>query len=144
MFERIYAVNRQSILADNAEYTLTQKSPTLNVLKQAYGEENVEAWMFSHLSNLALTTGTATGIEQMATQLMWMASNIMANYPALRASELVIFFSRFKAGYYERFYGQFDPLVVTTSLNAFVDWARDVRWRATEKAARAGGQQRDS
>lgn len=49
---------------------------------------------------------------------------ILHNYPQLRATDLMLFFSRFKAGYYGRFYGTFDPMVVSDALNQFAEWCR--------------------
>lgn len=45
---------------------------------------------------------------------------IAIEYPYLKISELLLFFHRFKAGRYGHFYGNVDPLRITTALREFI------------------------
>lgn len=45
---------------------------------------------------------------------------IASEFFFLKISELMLFFHRFKAGRYGRFYGSVDPMVITSALHEFV------------------------
>lgn len=124
LFEQRYSVANEDKCADNIPQTLLCDSPTLYVLRDAYGHDNTVAWLFVHLSAIALMIGVRKGDDIMSHQLTSLARVILHNYPQLRATDLMLFFSRFKAGYYGRFYGTFDPMVVSDALNQFAEWCR--------------------
>lgn len=50
------------------------------------------------------------------------AKVIVFTYPYLKISELAVFFAWFKAAKYGQFYGNVDPLIITSALRSF---ARD-------------------
>lgn len=93
--------------------------PTLNVLKSAYGLIETASWIAVLLSDLNSKYGGADKMEQ--AQIEDVAQVIAANYGHLKATELMVFLSRFKAGMYERFYGRMDPMVITNSLKSYND-----------------------
>ena len=53
-------------------------------------------------------------------QLEFTATFIATDFHWLKTSELMLFFYRFKAGCYERFYSRFDPQAVLSSLRMFL------------------------
>ena len=46
---------------------------------------------------------------------------IFSRYRWLKASEVMLFFFNFKAGFYERFYSYFDPQTIIRSFKAFLE-----------------------
>ena len=58
----------------------------------------------------------------------------MANeFSKLKVSELMLYFYRFKAGYYGRFYGIVDPMIITTSIQLFLDWRNSMLANISER-----------
>ena len=63
-----------------------------------------------------------TGVKKPSDEQMTMlCETILANYGYLKVTELMVFFSKFKAGQFERFFGNFDTMVITNSLATFVE-----------------------
>lgn len=54
-------------------------------------------------------------------QVLDCARTISSMYYYLKVSELMLFFFRFKAGKYGRFYGSVDPMAITSALIDFLD-----------------------
>ena len=63
------------------------------------------------------------GLKESATaeQVRFTVSAIAMLYPWLKTDELMLFFFRFKAGYYEQFYSRFDPQILLRSLKMFME-----------------------
>ncbi len=57
------------------------------------------------------------------------ATVIATTYHYLTVSELMLFFFRFKAARYGRFYGSVDPLVITSALRDFVRERNDAYFK---------------
>ena len=91
--------------------------PTLTDLKQAYGKNFAAIWLVAQIDNLTLFTGAKNITEQQHEEL---AKIIAAEYSYLKVTELLLFFHRFKAGHYGRFYGTVDPMVITCALKDFI------------------------
>ena len=54
-------------------------------------------------------------------QLQFTAMAIFSRYRWLKASEVMLFFFNFKAGFYERFYSYFDTQTIIRSFKAFLE-----------------------
>ncbi len=93
-------------------------APTLSILDHAYGKNSAEAWLVPQLTELSLCCGLKEDASK--EQLRFIAVVIATDFHWLKTSELMLFFFRFKAGYYERFYGRFDPQTILLSLKEFV------------------------
>lgn len=93
--------------------------PTLAELKKEYNSKMPVAWLIPQLQNLSWYCGVKDKLN--GKQLEECAYVIASQYSYLKVSELMLFFSRFKAGRYGKFYGNVDPLVITTSLRDFID-----------------------
>lgn len=91
--------------------------PTLGLLRTAYGKEAATMWLIPQLYNLSEYCGVKNKLE--GTPLEECASIIANIYKHLKVSELMLFFYRFKAGKYGRFYGNVDPMIITSSLQLF-------------------------
>ena len=91
--------------------------PTLAELK-GYGKNFPTAWLIPQLYNLSEYCGCKDKLQ--GTPLEECAFTIAAEFYYLKISELMLFFHRFKAGRFGRFYGSVDPLVIVTSLREFL------------------------
>lgn len=90
--------------------------PTLGALRKT-DSLSVTQWLTSQLAELS----TYSGARNMdVAQLRMLATTVAAEYPWLKVTEFMLFFHRFKAGNYSKFYGAVDPLAITTALKEFV------------------------
>lgn len=95
------------------------KSPTLGRLARDYGDEAPVMWMIPQLTNLSEFCGCKEKLQ--GVPLEECATIIARTFGWLKVSEIMLFLYRFKAGRYGRFYGNVDPLVITTALRRFLD-----------------------
>lgn len=102
-------------------------APTLGVLRTAYGENAPVAWLVPQLANLSEYCGCKDKLT--AAQLEECAKVIASAFCHLKVTEFMLFFFQFKAGRYGRFYGNIDPLVITTSLRNFCNERNDIYFR---------------
>lgn len=93
-------------------------SPTLSVIDRTYGERKAVAWLVPQLVDLSLCCGLKEDASK--EQLEFTSTFIATDYYWLKVSELMLFFYRFKAGCYERFYSRFDPQTILSSLRIFL------------------------
>lgn len=108
---------------------------TLAQLKVEYGKNTPVAWLVPQLLNLSEFCGCKGKLSD--AQLEECAFTIATEYYYLKVSELMLFFHKFKAGYYGKFYGNVDPMVITTSLRTFVSFRNQRIWeKESEDAAR--------
>lgn len=91
--------------------------PTLRDICAAYGKNFSIEWLIPLIDNLALYTGARNLKEA---QQLELARIIAAEYRHLKITEVLLFFARFKAGRYGRFYGSVDPMVITCALRDFI------------------------
>lgn len=98
----------------------TEKAPSLSRLQGTYGEKTAETWLEIQLRDLAEFSGSK---EKMSIQQMEQLSQvIIRNYGYLKVTELMVFFQRFKAGYYGKFYGSVDAMTITTAIREFMEY----------------------
>lgn len=94
-------------------------APVLSELNMTYGEMTATMWLVPQLYDLSEYCGCKEKLQ--GKPLEECASVIATEFYWLKVSELMLFFHRFKSGRYGRFYGSVDPLVITTSLRAFLN-----------------------
>lgn len=117
-------------------------SPTLSQLNACYGETAAEAWLVPQLYEL----GDFEGLKGQADrhQLAKTAKIIVTEFYYLKTDELLLFFYRFSAGRYDRFYSYFMPSVILRGLRdflkerarAFEQYEQAVRERVWQEAKR--------
>lgn len=90
--------------------------PTLGSLKD-YGKNMAKTWVLVQLTDLSEYCGCRDKLE--GRSLEQCADIISQRYYYLKVSELMMFFCRFKAGDYGRFYGTIDPMIIMSALNEF-------------------------
>lgn len=88
--------------------------PTLGLLEQTYGANAAARWLVPQLLNLSEYCGCRGKFTKR--QLAELACVIAEEFPYLKVSEFMLFFHRFKAGCYGRFYGAVDPMLITNKL----------------------------
>ena len=94
------------------------KALRLSEVAGAYEKNTAILWLKIQLFDLAVFTGVKKPSDEQMTML---CETILANYGYLKVTELMVFFSKFKAGQFERFFGNFDAMVITNSLATFLE-----------------------
>lgn len=111
--------SRQLELCHYPERCVFGSSPTLSKLNMAYGKFSAEKWLSPQIVEISLIMGLKESAT--AEQVRFTVSAIAMLYPWLKTDELMLFFFRFKAGYYEQFYSRFDPQILLRSLKMFME-----------------------
>ena len=119
-FALAYNPSVQLKCAMNIERSLTGNVPTIRQLLHTYQMEHLQVWVMAHLEDLNEYAGVK---NKMATaQMKALASMIIVKSDYLKASEILLFFYKLKAGDFGGFYGTVDPQKVGEYLNAFKGW----------------------
>lgn len=92
--------------------------PTLGDLDKCYGRNASSYWLVPELTNLSEFCGCKEKLT--GNSLKECAVIIAQQYHYLKTSEMMLFFYKFKAGEYGRFYGSVDPLVIMQALKEFI------------------------
>lgn len=133
-FLATYNPDLQYRLAPYPERCFTGKAPTLAAVKTTYGVEIAISWLEAQLHDLAEYAGAKDKLT--AAQSVVAANTILSSYYYLNVAEIMLFFFKFKAGKYGKFYGAVDPLTITTALCKFCDERRDALFKIeSDKAA---------
>lgn len=106
----------QLACARNEERAYFGTAPTLAVMNAAWGDNTSTMWLMPQLFNLSEFCGVRDKMPPDTAKEL--ARVITQEYGYLKATEIMLFFHRFKAGRYGRFYGAVDPLIVTTTLRS--------------------------
>nr|WP_232214834.1 DUF6633 family protein [Prevotella sp. oral taxon 472] len=116
-FMCLFNPDRQVEFGEHPDRCHFGSAPTLGTLRQAYGKNMPTSWLVPQLLNLSEYCGCKNKLTD--AQLEECARVIASEYSYLKTTELMLFFSRFKAGRYGRFYGNVDPMVITSALAVF-------------------------
>ena len=117
-FFRIFNVNRQILICQHPKLCILYPSPTMYQIDIMYGAFSAAKWLIPFIADASLSCGLK--VDATKEQLQFTATAIVGRYTWLKAAEMVLFFFNFKAGFYERFYGQFDPQAIIRSINMFL------------------------
>lgn len=96
----------QQMAADNIDRAIFGTAPMLCTIDAAYGEGSAATWLVPQLHNLCAAVGVKTKLDD--NQLMQLAKMIRNEFGYLKATEVMLFVWRFKAGHYGEFYGAVD------------------------------------
>ena len=99
---------RQSIMGDYS---------TLATLDMALGANTASRWLVTLIGNLNMFIG-AKNMDDNQTE--WLARLLAQEYRDVKYSVIQLFFYRFKCGYFGKFYGKVDPMVITCALKDFL------------------------
>jgi len=131
----------QPAFARRPEVAVRGEYPTLQEISECYGRDFDVEWLTVQICDISTFTGAKNMDEN---QQEVLARTIAAEYPGLKVTELLLFFHRFKTGRYGRFYGNVDPMVVTTALHDFVSERNDLRDAVADTEAEEWQQQASS
>ena len=93
-------------------------APMLETVCLGYGELAAMVFICALLEDINLFVGVK---EKMPVNRQRELSRlVLAEYPYLKVTELLLFFHRLKCGRYGRFYGMVDALTVTSALMQFM------------------------
>jgi len=100
----------------------TGTAPSIQVVAAGYGEPVAIVWVCIQLENINQFAGVKDKLP--VKRQKELAALILAEYPLLKVSELLLFFHRLKCGRYGRFYGAVDALFISSALLKFTDERR--------------------
>ena len=120
----------QEFFGRNVRVAVMGDYPTLTDLDIAYGKDFASEWLLPHITDLSAHTGAKNLSLQ---QIDSLARIIATEYRHLKITEILLFFYRFKAGHYGRFYGSVDPMVITCSFREFMDERNSLIDRFTQE-----------
>ena len=112
----------------------SKKAPTMEEMRAIYGDNFPAIWLMEQILDLVVYSNSKGTLNDY--QAEFLAQTIANEYPKLKASELLLFFYRFKAGRYGHFWGVVDPMRISTALETFFEERARVR-AAKEKEAEA-------
>lgn len=104
-----------------------RSTPTLRVWAQARSREAVIGWLAVQINDLNEYCGKRFGMTQ--EQMRELANVIADGYPLMTLTELLVFFRRFKQAEYGEFFGNIDPMRITSGLKMYKDELNDMRKR---------------
>lgn len=108
----------QIAAAKNTEWAFFGNSPSLVIMNKTYGENMATMWLMPQIFDLVVYCNSKGTLNEQ--QIQFLAEAIANEYFYLKASELLLFFYRFKLGRYGQFYGMVDPMRVTMALEEFL------------------------
>jgi len=123
-FAKKFNPSLQVVCAQNVERSFRGNAPSLALLGETYPDEQVNTWIIAQLMDLY----KFAGVKEKPTFQQ------VLEYYYLKASELLLFFFKLKAGEYGTFYGVVDPMVIMSALIEF----KAYRKRQLEKYDREG------
>lgn len=116
-FLTLFNPSKQNEYCRRLERCFTGGAPSLNLLEIAYSPAVAESWIECQLKDLSEFSGCKEKLT--VQQIEQIGQTICLHFGDFKVTELMIFFQRFKAGQYGKFYGAVDGLVVTEALQEF-------------------------
>lgn len=98
---------------------LSERSPSLVVMKKAYGDNFPVMWLMEQILELVVYSNSKGTLNDY--QAEYLANTIVNEHRDLKASELLLFFYQLKSGKFGHFYGIIDPMRITIALDEFCD-----------------------
>ena len=116
-FMQTFNPDTQLMAAKNEERAIFGTAPTLGIMAKTYGESFPASWLMPQIYDLVVYCNSKGTLNER--QMEFLAEVIAKEYGHLKASELLLFFYRFKSGKYGHFYGAVDPMRITMALDEF-------------------------
>lgn len=117
-FLNTFKPDMQVMAARYVERAYFGTAPMLETVCLGYGELAAMVFICALLEDINLFVGVK---EKMPVNRQRELSRlVLAEYPYLKVTELLLFFHRLKCGRYGRFYGMVDALTVTSALMQFM------------------------
>ena len=137
-FLNTFKPDMQVMAARYTERAYFGTAPMLETVCLGYGELVVMVFICALLEDINLFVGVK---EKMPVNRQRELSRlVLAEYPYLKVTELLLFFHRLKCGRYGRFYGMVDALTVTSALMQFMGerLTETNRYKAARKKEETG------
>lgn len=116
--------NQAVFIEKSLDRCFTGVAPSLTRVKKTYGNETVKNWLIAQLIDLCLFSSIKEKPE--IEILENIAETIILLYGFLKVTELMVFFQRFKAGKHGVFYGIIDGIIITSAINTFLDYRKEM------------------
>ena len=113
-FCKMFNPDLQQATADNIDRAMFGTAPMLCTLDAAYGEGSATQWLIPQLHSMCAAVGVKTKLDDV--QLMQLAVMIRNEFGYLKATEVMLFLWRYKAGHYGELYGAVDPVRIMRAL----------------------------
>jgi len=119
-FLEAFAPENGSKYAQYPSRCICGSAPTLAAVKNAYGENIADLFMRLQIIDLNAFFGASDDSKRMSDAQIGECSRvILSEYGYLKASEFLLFFNKFKAGAFGRFYGSVDAITITKALHDY-------------------------
>lgn len=96
----------QKMVAENEDRAVMGNAPMLCTIDAAYGEGSAAQWLIPQLIDMCAAVGVKTKLDD--GQLKQLATMIRDEFGYLKATEVMLFLWRLKAGHYGEFFGSVD------------------------------------
>ena len=109
---------QMTLTAKEDDCYLRDDLPTLQGVADAYGRGKAALWIYGHLVNAAEYSKVPKPADGFP-ELKECAKALLVTYADFNPLEVLLFFRKFKAGLYGKFYGAADPLVIAEGFKKF-------------------------
>lgn len=113
-----YNPDTQVILAADERKAIMDSYSTLDMLDMAFGVNSASSWLVPAINDINMFTGSKNMTDEQVEKLAYLLAQ---EYKNIKISVFQLFFYKFKCGYFGKFYGKVDPMVITCALKDFVD-----------------------
>ncbi len=114
-----FTPDKQIRVSEDLDKCFFGGAPSLATLNATYGRQTAAIWLIPQLYNLSEYCGCKDKLQ--GNPLKECAGIVASEFWYLTVTELMLFFVRFKAGTYGRFYGSIDPLIIMNAIRQFLD-----------------------
>lgn len=122
-FMTTFNPSNQVVYASYKDRCFTGNAPSLSVVSQSFGKDVVEGWVAIQIKDLSEFAGCKD--KMLVAQIQETARIIASCFYYLKVTEIMYFFYLFKSGYYGKFFGSVDSIMITESLRRFISYRND-------------------
>lgn len=138
--ERFSPANLVKLCGKEVE-CMAADTPCVAHVRIAWGEQLTTKWLATFLMRINEDSGKR---QKMSIEQIDDYARILTHeYGYLKPQEFMLFFLRFKAGYYGEFYDSVDPNVIMKSFHRFMEWRRDLLGKAEAERTRRERQRQE-
>lgn len=105
------------MFAQDVRKTIMGNYSSLAMLDMGYGGNSAAKWLDLLINDVNKFAGSKSMDEKQAESLAYLLAQ---EYKDVKFSVIQLFFYKFKCGYFGKFYGQVDPMVIACALKDFV------------------------
>lgn len=116
-FAKDYNPDTQMVFAVDERKTIMNSYSTLEMLDMGLGENSAAKWLDILINDVNKFAGSKSMDERQAESLAYLLAQ---EYKDVKFSVIQLFFYKFKCGYFGKFYGMVDPMVITCALKDFI------------------------